>query len=99
MEAYAVATMRDLPDSHPINKLLRPHFRYTMAINTAARATLINNGGIIDNLFAIGGKGKIELLNRVSKIYNIQWTLSGTPRSVELTTQTSCLATIIVMTA
>ena len=48
MEAYAVATMRTLPDAHPINKLLRPHFRYTMAINSRARATLINDGGIID---------------------------------------------------
>ena len=74
MEAYAVATMRNLPDPHPINKLLRPHFRYTMAINTAARATLINEGGIIDNLFAIGGKGKVELLKRTSKRFRVQWT-------------------------
>ena len=54
MEAYAVATMRNLPDPHPVYKLLRQHFRYTMAINTSARASLINNGGIIDELFAIG---------------------------------------------
>ena len=74
MEAYAVATMRNLPDSHPILKLLRPHFRYTMAINTAARASLINKGGIVDQLFAIGGTGKVELLNRVSKFYKVQWT-------------------------
>ena len=69
-----MATMRNLPDPHPILKLLRPHFRYTMAINTAARATLINDGGIIDHLFAIGGPGKVELLNRVSKCYKVQWT-------------------------
>ena len=54
MEAYAIATMRNLPDPHPVYKLLRQHFRYTMAINTSARASLINNGGIIDQLFAIG---------------------------------------------
>ena len=74
MEAYAVATMRNLPDPHPILKLLRPHFRYTMAINTAARATLINDGGILDLLFAIGGKGKVELLQRISKQFHFQGT-------------------------
>ena len=60
MEAYAVATIRNLPDPYPILKLLCPHFRYTMAINTAARATLIDDGGIIDYLFAIGDPGVVE---------------------------------------
>ena len=69
-----MATMRNLPDPHPIYKLLHPHFRYTMAINTAARATLVNDGGILDQLFAIGGAGKVILLERVSKIYQVQWT-------------------------
>ena len=69
-----MATMRNLPDPHPILKLLRPHFRYTMAINTAARASLINDGGILDKLFAIGGAGKVELLRRVSNLYRVQWT-------------------------
>ena len=66
--------MRNLPDPHPIFKLLRPHFRYTMAINTRARATLINDGGIIDRLFAIGGKGRVELFRRISTLYSVYWT-------------------------
>ena len=74
MEAYGMATMRNLPDPHPIFKLLRPHFRYTMAINSRARSTLINNGGIIDSLFAIGGKGKVELIQRASTLYSVNWT-------------------------
>ena len=74
MEAYAMATMRNLPNPHPIYKLLRPHFRYTMAINTAARATLVNKGGIIDKLFAIGGDGKEQLMQRVSMHYHVHWT-------------------------
>ena len=74
MESYAMGTMRNLPDAHPVNKLLLPHFRYTMAINTRARATLINKGGIIDQIFAIGGEGKEELFRRVSAVYNINWT-------------------------
>ena len=66
--------MRNLPDPHPIFKLLRPHFRYTMAINSSARLTLINDGGIIDELFAIGGKGKVELIQRASSLYSVHWT-------------------------
>ena len=69
-----MGTMRHLPDPHPIYKLLRPHFRYTMAINSRARATLINDGGIIDKIFAIGGEGRRELMRRGGTAYNIHWT-------------------------
>ena len=66
--------MRNLPDPHPIFKLLRPHFRYTMAINSRARDTLINRGGIIDQIFSIGGDGKEEFVRRGSKAYSVHWT-------------------------
>ena len=69
-----MATMRNLPDPHPIFKLLRPHFHYTMAINVRARASLINDGGVIDSLFAIGSKGKTELIQRASALYSVHWT-------------------------
>ena len=74
MEAYAVGTIRNLPDPHPIFKLLRPHFRYTVAINHIARATLINDGGIIDQIFSIGEKGRVQLIQRASKAYSVYWT-------------------------
>lgn len=83
MEAYGVAMMRTIPDSHPVYKLLRPAFHYTMAINTAARRSLINDGGTIDQAFSIGtGKsgeeavfsGKNELFKRVSQKYSVHWT-------------------------
>ena len=78
MEAYGVATMRNLPDAHPVYKLLRPHFRYTMAINSAARSRLINDGGIIDKLLSIGGEGdssrKSEFVRRTNAIYDVHWT-------------------------
>ena len=48
-----MAPMHNLPDPHPIYKLLRPHFRYTMAISACAQVTLVNNGGVIDKLFAL----------------------------------------------
>ena len=43
-----MGTMRNLPDAHPVYKLLRPHFRFTMAINSIARKSLIHDGGILD---------------------------------------------------
>ena len=72
MEAYGVATMKNLPDAHPVYKLLQPHFRYTVGINSAARRALINDGGLIDYIFSIGGKGKKELIQRAYKVYNVQ---------------------------
>ena len=66
-----MGVMRNLPDAHPINKLLRPHFRYTMGINTRARSTLINDGGIIDQGFGIGGIGKTELMQKGSEVYSV----------------------------
>ena len=72
MEAYAVATMRTLPDAHPVCRLLLPHYRYTIGINTAARLKLINKGGIIDQAFSIGGKGKVNLLQRAYNTYDVR---------------------------
>ena len=84
MEAYGVATMRALPDAHPVYKLLRPSFHYTMAINTKARQLLINNGGIIDFLMSIGGdddkSGKNEVFKRTNETYNVHW--SNIKRSI-----------------
>eukprot|EP00731_Ephydatia_muelleri_P012489 Em0006g1383a len=74
METYGMGIMRNLPDAHPVYRLLRPHFRYTMAINARARETLINDGGIIDLVFAIGGEGRRELMRRSGAAYNIHWT-------------------------
>ncbi len=68
-----MGVMRNLPDAHPINKLLRPQFRYTMGINTNARSNLINDGGVIDKSFGIGGIGKIELMQKGSEVYSVLW--------------------------
>ncbi|KAJ0953122.1 putative linoleate 13S-lipoxygenase [Helianthus annuus] len=53
-EPYIIATNRHLSQMHPINRLLVPHFRYTMQINALARLALINAGGIIESTFAPG---------------------------------------------
>lgn len=52
MEPYAIATNRQLSSMHPIYRLLHPHFRFTLRINSNAREMLINAGGIIEGTFA-----------------------------------------------
>ncbi|KAM0869764.1 hypothetical protein ACQ4PT_040464 [Festuca glaucescens] len=47
MEPFVIATNRQLSVTHPVNKLLVPHYRDTMNINSRAREALINTGGII----------------------------------------------------
>ncbi len=71
MEAYSMGTQRNLPNSHPIFKLLIPSFLYTMAINTRARAKLISPGGIIDSFFGIGGEGLTMMWRRCGATYNV----------------------------
>ncbi|MEJ1273166.1 arachidonate 12-lipoxygenase [Cricetulus griseus] len=63
-EVIAVATMRCLPGLHPIFKLLVPHIRYTMEINTRSRTQLISDGGLFDQGVSTGGGGHIQLLTR-----------------------------------
>ncbi|XP_067573044.1 polyunsaturated fatty acid lipoxygenase ALOX12 isoform X1 [Pseudorca crassidens] len=63
-EVIAVATMRCLPGLHPVFKLLIPHIRYTMEINTRARTQLLPDGGIFDKAVSTGGGGHVHLLRR-----------------------------------
>uniref|UniRef100_A0A4X2JTU0 Arachidonate 12-lipoxygenase, 12S type n=2 Tax=Vombatus ursinus TaxID=29139 RepID=A0A4X2JTU0_VOMUR len=65
-EVFAVATMRCLPGMHPIFKLLIPHLRYTLEINTRARTKLISDGGIFDQVVNTGGGGHLDVLRRAT---------------------------------
>jgi arachidonate 15-lipoxygenase len=47
---FVIATHRQLPRQHPLNRLLRPHFDSTLAINDAAQRILIAPGGGVDRL-------------------------------------------------
>ncbi|XP_030221926.1 arachidonate 15-lipoxygenase B [Gadus morhua] len=62
-EVFAVATMRHFPDVHPLQKLLTPHFRYTLQINAAARRALLGPTGLLARSTP-GLEGIIELLRR-----------------------------------
>lgn len=49
---FAIATARQLPLTHPLRILLRPHFDSTLAINDAAQRILIAPGGGVDRLLS-----------------------------------------------
>ncbi|PSR86859.1 Linoleate 13S-lipoxygenase [Actinidia chinensis var. chinensis] len=68
-EPYIIASHRQLSAMHPIFRLLHPHFRYTMEINSLARSALINADGIIETSFS-PGKYSMELS---SVAYDLQW--------------------------
>ncbi|XP_060710562.1 polyunsaturated fatty acid 5-lipoxygenase-like [Hemiscyllium ocellatum] len=52
-ETFIMATLRQLPSVHSIYKLLAPHVKYTMHINTVARIKLIGNNGYISQMFGV----------------------------------------------
>ncbi|XP_029902928.1 arachidonate 15-lipoxygenase B-like [Myripristis murdjan] len=65
-ELFAMATLRNFPMAHPLYKLLIPHFRFTLEIDTLARNLLISDGGTLSTYTAVGGPGMLEFLRRAS---------------------------------
>ncbi|CAM4532588.1 unnamed protein product [Leuciscus chuanchicus] len=61
-EVFEMAMYRQLPAVHPVYKLLKPHIRFTIAINAAAREKLINEGGIISQISSINGDRMSEVI-------------------------------------
>ncbi|XP_036942275.1 hydroperoxide isomerase ALOXE3-like [Acanthopagrus latus] len=62
-EVFTVATVRSLPVIHPLYKLLIPHVRYTLQINTMARKSIVGPAGIL-NKTSLGFEGMMELMRR-----------------------------------
>ena len=80
IEAFAMATPRQLAPEHPLYVLLTPHFEGTLAINNAAVHGLIAPGGIVDRLLA----GTIQGSTAVSVQSVLQTDVSTLPVPVAL---------------
>jgi arachidonate 15-lipoxygenase len=63
MEAFAIATPRQLPANHPLSQLLRPHFQFLLAINTRGNVVLLSEGAAIDKLMAPTREASLSLIN------------------------------------
>ena len=72
MEAFSVASWRQLSSIHPIFQLLFPHLRSIMAINTIGREELVSEGGIVDKTLSIGGGGHTQLLEKTYKGFQFE---------------------------
>ncbi|XP_060791844.1 arachidonate 12-lipoxygenase, 12S-type isoform X1 [Neoarius graeffei] len=67
-EVFCVATLRHLPEVHPINKLLTPHLKYTLEINCRARTQLVSPDGIFKRVVSTGGDGLLVLTQKEYKV-------------------------------
>ncbi|CAH1776780.1 unnamed protein product [Owenia fusiformis] len=63
-EGFAIATHRHMSPSHPMFKLLAPHFYYLIAINWRGMEKLIGEGQWVDKVMTIGRVGMLELIKR-----------------------------------
>ncbi|KAJ8248593.1 hypothetical protein GJAV_G00243660 [Gymnothorax javanicus] len=68
-EVFGVAMFRQLAAVHPVYKLVLPHIRFTIAINTKAREELICECGLFDKANGTGGGGHVELVQKAMKTF------------------------------
>ncbi|KAM9348490.1 polyunsaturated fatty acid lipoxygenase ALOX15B [Symphorus nematophorus] len=66
-ELCCVATLRQLPELHPLHQLLMPHLRTSLQINLQARASLLAPGGVFDKAVGAGLGTLPFLLSRASQ--------------------------------
>ncbi|KAG7515431.1 hydroperoxide isomerase ALOXE3-like [Solea senegalensis] len=66
-ELFCVATLRQLPDVHPLHQLLMPHVRPSLQINLQARTLLLAADGLFDKMVGCGLKAIPVVLSRASK--------------------------------
>uniref|UniRef100_A0A8C2XDV6 Uncharacterized protein n=1 Tax=Cyclopterus lumpus TaxID=8103 RepID=A0A8C2XDV6_CYCLU len=65
-ELFCVATLRQLPEPHPLHQLLMPHVRTSLQINFQARMTLLAANGVFDKASGSGLEALPVLLSRAS---------------------------------
>ena len=65
-----IAFHRQLNDQHPIMKLMKPHFRSTLAINTFGRSTLLRPNDAFDRIAATGLVGSLQIIQKAYQSYH-----------------------------
>jgi len=77
-EPWEIALMRNLPSTHPVHRLMKPHMRHTLQINMMARASLIAPGMVFDSIIATGAsKEQWERSPLLSNASNASWESVG----------------------
>ncbi|KAG7224712.1 hypothetical protein INR49_004600 [Caranx melampygus] len=66
-ELCCVATLRQLPEVHPLHQLLMPHISTSLQINFQARTSLLAANGVFDKAVGCGLKALPVLLSRASQ--------------------------------
>ena len=69
-EIFAVAAYRNLPNAHPIFRLLQPHIQGIIPVNVQARAVLINPGQNAFALFLSAGDSLKVLLHNYYQTFD-----------------------------
>nr|KAG5697381.1 hypothetical protein BaRGS_004107 [Batillaria attramentaria] len=82
MESFSLATHRELSGSHPIFRLLKPHFMFMLHVNARARATFFGPTGIFSVLLNIGGDNVLQL--GAERLWKWRVNVEGTlPKALE----------------
>lgn len=66
VEPFIIATRRQLSVMHPIYRLLNPHFKDTMHINSLYRSFMLKPDGIFEKIL-FSGKFSMELSSELYK--------------------------------
>ncbi|GAB6033440.1 hypothetical protein CHUAL_013326 [Chamberlinius hualienensis] len=71
MEGVVVCTHRNLSPSHPLFRLMAPHFLFLLAINTRGLEKLVSPGGWVDKTMTGGRDGMFNLIVRGFELWHM----------------------------
>ncbi|XP_071948707.1 allene oxide synthase-lipoxygenase protein-like [Antedon mediterranea] len=81
-ESVTIATHNCLSQSHPLFRLMAPHFLYLIAINSRGLGKLVSKDGWVDRCMLIGRVGMFEIIKRSWESWRLD--VNGTlPKELE----------------